>query len=302
MTNVGRSETTMLAENPDYRSGWSLFIESFKKFLELRLNKFSFGLTMFLIMIAVFAPWIAPFPFDAIDPARGLSPPGWPHLMGTDQAGRDIFSRVLYGAQTSLFVGLVTVLFGLVIGVSLGAVSGYLGGWVDEVIMRIVEIFMSVPGIVMALALVSVLGPSIPSIVLALSIRRITQFSRVTRGSVLSVKSQDYVTACHAIGMSNARIVFAHVLPNCIGPIIVLASVLLGNVILTEATLSFLGMGIQEPTPSWGTMIAKGNEFLTFAPWISLFPGGFLFLTMIAFNLLGDGVRDHLDPRGGSVV
>lgn len=290
------------AADPGYRSSWSLFAESFSKFLESRLNKFSFALTALLILLAVFAPWIAPFPYEAVDPARGLSPPGWPHLMGTDQAGRDVFSRVLYGAQTSLSIGIVTVLFGLLTGVSLGAVSGFIGGWVDEVIMRIVEIFMSVPGIVMALALVSVLGPSLPSIVLALSIRRITQFARIARGSVLSVKSQDYVTACHALGMSNVRIVFRHVLPNCIGPIIVLASVLLGNVILTESTLSFLGMGIQEPTPSWGTMIAKGNEFLTFAPWISLFPGGFLFLTMIAFNLLGDGVRDHLDPRGGSVV
>lgn len=289
-------------EDPGYRSTWSLFAESFSKFLEPRLNKFSFGLTMLLISLAIFAPWLAPFPYEAVDPARGLSPPGWPHLMGTDQAGRDVFSRVLYGAQTSLTIGIVTVLVGLLSGVSLGAISGFIGGWVDEVIMRIVEIFMSIPGIVMALALVSVLGPSLPSIVLALSIRRITQFARIARGSVLSVKSQDYVTACHALGMSNVRIVFRHVLPNCIGPIIVLASVLLGNVILTEATLSFLGMGIQEPTPSWGTMIAKGNEFLTFAPWISIFPGAFLFLTMIAFNLLGDGVRDHLDPRGGSVV
>ena len=299
---MSQLSATQAPDDLGYRSTWSLFVESFMQFLEPRLNKFSFGLTLFLLLLAVFAPWLAPFPYDAIDPAKGLSPPAWPHLMGTDQAGRDVLSRVLYGAQTSLFIGLVTVLFGLITGVFIGAVSGYIGGWVDEVIMRIVEIFMSVPGIVMALALVSVLGPSLPSIIIALSIRRITQFARIVRGSVLSVKSQDYVTACHALGMSNIRIVFAHVLPNCIGPIIVLASVLLGNVILTESTLSFLGMGIQEPTPSWGTMIAKGNEYLTFAPWISVFPGCFLFLTMIAFNLLGDGVRDHLDPRGGSVV
>jgi peptide/nickel transport system permease protein len=222
--------------------------------------------------------------------------------MGTDNAGRDILSRVLYGARTSLSMGILTVLLGLVTGVFIGALSGYVGGMVDEVIMRIVEIFMSIPGIVMALALVSVLGPSLPFIVLALSIRRITQFARVARGAVLSVKNQDYIIACHAVGMSDLRIVFGHVLPNCIGPIIVLATVLLGNVILTESTLSFLGMGIQEPTPSWGTMIAQGNEFLTFAPWLSIFPGGLLFLTMVAFNLLGDGVRDHLDPRGGGVV
>lgn len=284
------------------KNDWTLLKESFKHFLSSKLNRFSFGLTMCLLLLIVIAPFVAIYPYDEINPALGLSPPSWAHPMGTDQAGRDVFSRVIYGARTSLSIGLITVFFGLLTGVTIGAVSGYLGGWVDEITMRIVEIFMSIPGIVIALALVSVLGPSLPSIVLALSIRRITQFARVARGSVLSVKSQDYVTACHAIGMSNLRIIFVHILPNCIGPIIVLASVLLGNVILTESTLSFLGMGIQEPTPSWGTMIAKGNEYLTFAPWISVFPGLFLFLTMIAFNLLGDGLRDHLDPRGGSVV
>ncbi len=286
----------------DQHGNWGLFVDSFKRFLSSKLNRFSFGLTMFLLLMAVAAPVLAPYPFDQVDPANGLLSPSWDHLMGTDNAGRDILSRVLYGARTSLSMGILTVLFGLVIGVFIGALSGYVGGMVDEVIMRIVEIFMSIPGIVMALALVSVLGPSLPFIVLALSIRRITQFARVARGAVLSVKNQDYIIACHAVGMSDLRIVFGHVLPNCIGPIIVLATVLLGNVILTESTLSFLGMGIQEPTPSWGTMIAQGNEFLTFAPWLSIFPGGFLFLTMIAFNLLGDGVRDHLDPRGGSVV
>jgi len=286
----------------DQHGNWGLFVDSFKRFLSSKLNRFSFGLTMFLLLMAVAAPVLAPYPFDQVDPANGLLSPSWEHLMGTDSAGRDIFSRVLYGARTSLSIGIITVLFGLVTGVFIGALSGYVGGMVDEVIMRIVEIFMSIPGIVMALALVSVLGPSLPFIILALSIRRITQFARVARGAVLSVKNQDYITACHAVGMSDLRIVFGHVLPNCIGPIIVLATVLLGNVILTESTLSFLGMGIQEPTPSWGTMIAQGNEFLTFAPWLSIFPGGFLFLTMVAFNLLGDGVRDHLDPRGGSVV
>ncbi len=284
------------------KGGWALFNESFKRFLSFKLNRISFGLMVFLLALALAAPWLAPFPYDQVNPSLGLTAPSWDHLMGTDNAGRDILSRVLIGAQTSLSIGIITVFFGLIIGVFIGALSGYVGGMVDEVIMRIVEVFMSIPGIVMALALVSVLGPSPPFIILALSIRRITQFSRVARGAVLSVKTQDYVTACHAIGMSNMRIVFGHVLPNCIGPIIVLATVLLGNVILTESTLSFLGMGIQEPTPSWGTMIAQGNEFLTFAPWLSIFPGAFLFLTMIAFNLLGDGLRDHLDPRGGSVV
>lgn len=295
-------ETNTLHDDEAYKSRWRLFRESFQVFLSTPTNRICFYLTMFLVTVTVLAPIIAPIPYDAIDPANGLSPPSWSHLMGTDQAGRDVFSRVLYGAQTSLFIALITVALGLITGVTIGAVAGYFGGWIDEVLMRIVEVFMAIPGIVLALAIVSILGPSLPAIVLALSIRRITQFARVTRGSVLSVRTMDYITACNGLGMGSARIIFGHILPNCMGPIIVLSTVLVGNVILTESTLSFLGMGIQEPIPSLGTMIAKGNEFLTFAPWISLFPGLFLFLTMISFNLLGDGLRDHLDPRDGSVV
>ena len=217
--------------------------------------------------------------------------------MGTDTTGRDIFSRVLHGTTTSLSLALSTIIFGMITGVSIGAIAGYFVGIVDEIIMRIVDVFMSIPGVILALAMVAILGPDPIYLVLALSIRRIIQFARVTRGVVLSIKELDYISACHAIGMSHLRIIFIHILPNCIGPIIVLSTVLIGNVILMESTLSFLGMGIQEPTPSWGTMIAKGNEFLTFAPWVSVAPGLFLFTTMIAFNLLGDGVRDHLDPK-----
>ncbi|WP_297587384.1 ABC transporter permease [Roseibium sp.] len=280
----------------------SRFAKNFARFLSSPLNCFSLGLTTLLFLLALLAPIIAPYPYEQINPANSLSPPTWEHIMGTDQVGRDIFSRVLYGARISLSMAVMTIIVGLASGVFVGAVSGYLGGVADEVIMRVVEVFMSIPGIILALALVAVLGPSPLFIVLALSIRRITQFARVTRGAVLGVKALDYVAACRVIGMSNVRILFFHVLPNCIGPIIVLATVLMGNVILLESTLSFLGLGIQEPTPSWGTMIAAGNELLTFAPWLSLFPGGFLFLTMLAFNLLGDGVRDYLDPRGASVI
>ena len=284
------------------RRAWARFRASFRKFMQSCLNRFSLYLTAALFLLALFAPWITAYPYQQVDPSNSLLPPSWDHLMGTDQVGRDIFSRVLYGARISLTMAVATIAVGMTSGVVVGAVSGYLGGLADEIIMRVVEVFMSIPGIIMALALVAVLGPSPIFIVLALSIRRITQFARVTRGAVLTLKAQDFVAACNVIGMSHSRILFRHILPNCIGPIIVLSTVLMGNVILLESTLSFLGLGIQEPTPSWGTMIAKGNEFLTFAPWLSLFPGAFLFLTMIAFNLLGDGVRDHLDPRGGSVL
>ena len=273
------------------------FIENLKIFLSKKLNIFSFSLVMFLIFIAIFSPILSPHQFDQVNPSNALAPPSLEHFMGTDTTGRDIFSRVLHGTTTSLSLALTTIIFGLVTGVSLGAISGYFVGIVDEIIMRIVDVFMSIPGVILALAMVAILGPDPIYLVLALSIRRIIQFARVTRGVVLSIKELDYISACHAIGMGHVRIIFIHVLPNCIGPIIVLSTVLMGNVILMESTLSFLGLGIQEPTPSWGTMIAKGNEFLTFAPWVSVAPGIFLFITMIAFNLLGDGVRDHLDPK-----
>ena len=273
------------------------FIENLKIFLSKKLNMFSFSLVMFLIFIAIFSPILSPHQFDQVNPSNALAPPSLEHFMGTDTTGRDIFSRVLHGTTTSLSLALTTIIFGLVTGVSLGAISGYFVGIVDEIIMRIVDVFMSIPGVILALAMVAILGPDPIYLVLALSIRRIIQFARVTRGVVLSIKELDYISACHAIGMGHVRIIFIHVLPNCIGPIIVLSTVLIGNVILMESTLSFLGLGIQEPTPSWGTMIAKGNEFLTFAPWVSIAPGIFLFITMIAFNLLGDGVRDFLDPK-----
>ena len=280
-----------------YRRSWDDFLESLKNFFGKKLNIFSFSLVMLLIFIAIFAPLLSPHQFDQVNPLNALAPPSLEHFMGTDTTGRDIFSRVLHGTTTSLSLALTTIIFGLVTGVTLGAISGYFVGIVDEIIMRIVDVFMSIPGVILALAMVAILGPSPIYLVLALSIRRIIQFARVTRGVVLSIKELDYISACHALGMSHIRIVFLHILPNCIGPIIVLSTVLIGNVILMESTLSFLGLGIQEPTPSWGTMIAKGNEFLTFAPWVSVSPGIFLFLTMIAFNLLGDGVRDHLDPK-----
>ena len=276
---------------------WSNFVENLKLFFSKKLNIFSSSLVIFLIFIAIFAPILSPYPFDQVNPSNALAPPSLEHFMGTDTTGRDIFSRVLHGTTTSLSLALTTIVFGLLTGVSLGAISGYFVGIIDEIIMRIIDVFMSIPGVILALAMVAILGPNPIYLVLALSIRRIIQFARVTRGVVLSIKELDYISACHAIGMSHLRIIFLHILPNCIGPIIVLSTVLIGNVILMESTLSFLGLGIQEPTPSWGTMIAKGNEFLTFAPWVSVAPGIFLFTTMIAFNLFGDGIRDHLDPK-----
>ena len=252
--------------------------------------------------MALLAPWLAPYDFAEVNTAEQWQGPSAKHWLGTDQYGRDILSRVIYGSQISLLVGLCTVTLAMLLGVTIGAISGYFGGLIDEVIMRIVEVFMAIPGIVLALAIVAVLGPSLLNVIIAISVYRVTQFARVTRGSFLQVMAMDYIEACRAQGMSGWRIIFLHALPNCVGPIVVLATVLIGNVILTEATLSFLGLGIQPPLASWGVMIRDGNEYLMFAPWMSVWPGVFLLITMMAFNLLGDGLRDHLDPRGRSVL
>ena len=210
-----------------FKKSLNSFIENLKIFFEKKLNIFSFSLVVFLIFIAIFAPILAPYQYDLVNPSNALAPPSFEHFMGTDTTGRDIFSRVLHGTTTSLSLALTTIIFGLLTGVTIGAVSGYFAGIVDEIIMRIVDVFMSIPGVILALAMVSILGPSPVYLVLALSIRRIIQFSRVTRGVVLSIKELDYISACHAIGVSNTKIIFAHVLPNCIGPIIVLSTVLI---------------------------------------------------------------------------
>ena len=277
-------------------------VAGFRQFLGGGLNAGSLCLVAVLLALAAAAPLISPYPPDQVMPADQWQAPSVLHWMGTDEHGRDVLSRVLHGARVSLFVGLVTVAIALALGVAAGAVAGYWGGIADEAVMRLMDILMSIPGVVLALAIVGMLGPSLVNVIGALAIYRVAQFARLTRGSVLSVMARDYVSACRAMGMGSLRTLLLHVLPNCAGPIVVLATVLLGNVILTEATLSFLGMGIQPPQASWGVMIAGGNEYLMFAPWISVAPGAMLMLTMIAFNVLGDGLRDHLDPRSRSVL
>jgi peptide/nickel transport system permease protein len=297
-----QGQPALAAALPQASTGGARLVGGVRDFLGLPLNRISAALVVLLLAVALLAPVISPYPPDAVSPDQLWQGPSLAHWMGTDEHGRDVMSRVFHGARISLFVGIVTIVAAMLVGVGLGALAGYAGGFVDELVMRIVDIFMSVPGVVLALAIVGMLGPSLTNVILALAVYRAAQFARVTRGSVLSVMARDYIASCRAIGTGGGRIVLVHVLPNCSGAIIVLATVLLGNVILTEATLSFLGMGIQPPQASWGVMIAGGNEYLMFAPWISVFPGVFLLVTMMAFNLLGDGLRDYLDPRGRSAL
>ncbi len=274
-----------------------LFGQFLKRLTRNTLNLMSLCIILFMLFIAVAAPWITPFPYDQVALEEQWQPPSAKHWLGTDQYGRDILSRCIYGARVSLFVGIVAVTLAMSVGVVLGALAGYFGGIIDEVIMRVMDMFMAIPAIVLAIAFVAMMGPSLRNLIIAIAVYRVAQFARVTRGSILSLKEQEFVEACHAMGQRHPRIIFRHLLPNCIAPIVVLASVIVGNIILTEATLSFLGLGIQPPMASWGVMISDGNEYLMFAPWMSVFPGIFLMVTMLAFNLLGDGLRDALDPR-----
>lgn len=266
------------------------------RFFSRPSNAIYTGLAVLIVLSAIFAPILTAYGEAQMNLASRLQPPSLAHPMGTDQFGRDVLTRVLYGARISLLVGFASIGIAMLIGTGIGAIAAYAGGIVDDILMRFIDVLMSIPGVVLALAIVAVLEPGLINIIIALSVIRVSQFARVTRGSVLVILKQEYIAACHVIGVGASRIILRHILPNILGPIIVLATVRFGNAILAEATLSFLGIGIQPPASSWGGLIANGNESLFTAPWISLFPGVALLLTMLAFNLLGDGLRDHIDP------
>lgn len=280
--------------SPRGRSPW------LRAWRELRRSKMALlGLVVMIIIIivALFAPTIAPTDPIAINIKERFALPSAKHLLGTDNLGRDICSRAIYGARISLQVGITSVIFALILGVSIGATAAYIGGPVDNVTMRIMDAMLAFPTIMLALLLRFVLGPSIASVMLALGIIRIPIFARTVRSSVLSEREKEYVEAARAIGQTNIRILFRHILPNTLAPLIVLMTVLFANAILIEASMSFLGIGTPPPTPSWGNMLSDGREFMQDHPHVVLFPGLAIFLTVLSVNLLGDGLRDALDPR-----
>jgi peptide/nickel transport system permease protein len=250
-----------------------------------------------LVMAAVFAPLLAPYDPYRVELAQRLQPPSAAYLLGTDELGRDILSRLLYGARVSLWVGVVTVALAGVIGVSGGVVAGYLGGYWDIVIMRLVDVFLAFPVIILAIAIVAVRGPGLNNVLIALALVYWTTYARVCRGVVLTLREEEYTWAARTLGASPPRIMLRHLLPNALGPLIVLASLGMGNAILAEAALSFLGLGIQPPEASWGSMLNFGMQFLRDASFLSTSPGLAIFVSVLGFNLLGDGLRDALDPR-----
>lgn len=249
------------------------------------------------VIAAVFAPWIAPYDPLAMSSGNRLTGPSSVFLLGSDEAGRDLLSRAIYGARTSLTVSITVVVLAALIGVTLGLLSGYYKGLLDGVTMRLMDILFAFPTLLLALAVVATLGPEVPNLILALTIVFIPSFARITRGAALAVCAEPYVEAAHSVGVSNTRIIWKYVLPNAFAPIAVQFTISIANAILVEASLGYLGLGVPPPTPSWGGMLASGKSFIELSMWPSVVPGMFIMLTVLGFNLLGDSLRDSLDPR-----
>ncbi len=280
------------ARGVEWRRAW-------RRFLHNRLSAVGFGIVVVFLGVAATAPYLVPYPQDvtgAVHTQNRLLPPSRLHAMGTDEVGRDVLSRLLAGTRVSLAVGVIIIAVAMTIGLPLGLTAGLAGGWVDDVIMRLTDVFLAVPGIVLAIAIVTVLGPGIPHAMLAISIVWWPGYARLTHGRAVALRGTAFVEAARALGARSLRIILRHVLPNTLSLIVIKASMDMGMAILTAAALGFVGVGAQPPTPEWGEMISAGQPYLPTWWWLSVFPGVAIVLTVLGFNLLGDGLRDFLDP------
>lgn len=271
--------------------------EVWRTFRKNKLALVGAGIVIFLILIAIFAPFIAPDGINDQKLGLKLLPPSAAHWFGTDDFGRDILSRVIYGARISLRVGFLAVLGSAIIGTVLGILAGYYGKWVDTIISRFFDILLAFPSILLAIAIVAVLGPSLRNALIAIAIVNVPSFGRLVRSKVLSLKEEEYIMAARSVGLRDSRILFMHILPNSLAPIIVQGTLNIATAILDAAALGFLGMGAQPPNPEWGKMLSDSREYIQNAPWTVIFPGLAIMITVLGFNLLGDGLRDALDPR-----
>lgn len=255
-------------------------------------------LTGLVILGGVLAPWLAHFdPILDADLMNAELPPDWTYWFGTDAQGRDVYSRILYGAQISLTVGIVSQLINTLIGVTLGMSAAYWGGWWDDLVNGLTNVMLAIPSLIFALAVMAVLGPGLTSLLIALGLTNWSWTCRIARSSTLSLKTLGYVQAAQTLGYGDLRIMFTQILPNIMGPVLVMATLGMGSAVLSEAALSFLGLGIQPPFPSWGSMLTDARQLIQLAPWTAIFPGLAIFLAVLGFNLLGDGLRDILDPH-----
>lgn len=286
------AEQRILKGNPD--SAGNVIQRLFR---ENRMAAISAVVILIFILGAIFAPLLTPYGFEEIDPLNRLSPPSGKHLLGTDELGRDILTRLLYGSRISLLVGIVPTIISMLVGAGLGIVAGYIGGKVDTIIMRLADVMLAFPSMLLAMVIMYTLGDGIINIFLALALVNWASVARIVRAETLKLKESEYVEAARSIGVSPFTIMRRHILPNCIPSMIVLFTLNIPSAILSESSLSFLGLGIQKPMASWGLMVNTGRQFLTTNPWLSLTPSVAIMLVVLAFNFLGDGLRDTLDPH-----
>jgi peptide/nickel transport system permease protein len=275
----------------------SLFMDAWRRLTRDKLAIAGMVIIALFIIAAVFAPLLAPYSPIEQTLLQRRQPPSRQHWMGLDEVGRDILSRIIYGARVSLQIGLLSVSLAIVVGSILGAVAGFVGGWLDDVIMRLMDILLAFPGLLLAIAVVSILGPGLMNMLYAIAFVSIPVYARIMRASVLSVKEQDFVMAARAVGVTTVRILWREILPNAVTPVLVSGTLGIATAILDAAGLSFLGLGAQPPTPEWGSMLGEGRGSVFTAPHIVVFPGLAIMLNVLGFNLLGDGLRDALDPR-----
>lgn len=297
MAEPGVIETTppgVFREEPPVESLWRL---TWRRFLRHRVALVGLAVLTVLVLSALLAPWIVPYDPNAIDLQARYRPPSWEHPMGTDDLGRDLLSRVIYGGRISLSIGVLSALVSVLFGTLLGALAGFFGRFVDGLIMRFTDLMLTFPPLLLLILLASLFGTSFLTIVLVISSVSWMNVARLVRASFLSLKEQDFVEAARALGVGPLRLMIRHILPNALSPIIVAATLGAAAAILTESTLSYLGLGIQPPTSSWGTMLQTAQSQISIAPWMSLFPGLMIFITVLSINFVGDGLRDALDPR-----
>lgn len=279
------------------RKNYSLWLSAWRRLRKSRMAMFGLALFAVICLGAIFADLIAPYPYDFQNLDETFEFPSAKHWFGTDSVGRDIFSRILYGGRVSLQIGIVSVLISVTLGGSLGAVAGYYGGKTDNLIMRALDILLAIPAILLAITIVTALGPGMFNLMLAIGVSSVPSFARIVRASVLSVKEQEFVEAARLSGCNDAQIIFSHLVPNIMAPIIVQVTLSMALSILSASSLSFIGLGIQPPMPEWGAMLSAGRAYIRNYPHIVLFPGLAIMATILSLNLLGDGLRDALDPR-----
>lgn len=292
--SVDAQRSLYLANKLEARSLWG---DAWRR---LRKNYFAMAgaITLLLLIIAsLAAPLVAPYDPNFQDYSSMMLDPSRNHPFGTDNFGRDILSRVVYGASISLRLGILGTIIGAIIGTTIGALAGYHGGWVDALIMRLLDVQLAFPGLLLAIIIIAILGVGEINVIIAIGVFSIPTFARVIRGSLLSLREQDFVLAARAVGVLDRRLLFVHLLPNVLAPILVLSTIRLGTSILTAASLGFLGLGVRPPAPEWGTMLSEGRNYMQLAPHIAIFPGLAILITVVALNLLGDGLRDALDPK-----